>query len=353
MGIMNRLWTGCQRIALALTLAFSLAYSAEKVEKKGAMKPILSPEAVGSHLAKFSEPARHRLEAVLFNQHFDGVIESEVVADVLRLQGGGMTSEQLMLDMLPIARLYSVPATSEYRVGAACDGVSGNIYFGANLELANAPLGFTIHAEQSAIANAVSHAEKAIQRLAVTAAPCGHCRQFLNELTTASTLEVIIAGKPITTLTALLPNSFGPADLGVEGGLSGLTETALAVGSGAVGPAAQAALRAASRSYAPYTHSHSGVAFRLKDGTIVAGSYVENAAYNPSLPPVIAAIDRLRFSGRGYSDISEAALVELEGAKIIQEESTRLVLHWIAPGLELRTVKAKIAKASALVQHQP
>jgi cytidine deaminase len=293
--------------------------------------PIFAAEAVSSHLAKFRDAARRRLETVLFDERFDGVIDCQ----------DGMASGQFMLDLLPIAQLYSQPATSAYRVGAICSGANGRIYFGANLELANAPLGFTIHAEQSAVANAVAHGEKAIERLAVTAAPCGHCRQFLNELTTASTLELIIAGKPPTTLTALLPNSFGPADLGAEGGLNGEIETPMHLVSGATSPIAEAALRAASRSYSPYTKSQSGVAFGLQDGTIVAGSYIESAAYNPSLPPGIAAIDRLRFSGRSYSDISEALLVELEGAKISQEGMTRSVLHGIAPDVELRIMKAR------------
>jgi cytidine deaminase len=338
---MDRLWIGAKPSSMALALVFSLACSSGKVERKVSMKPVLGPEAVNGHLAKFSEPARRRLESVLFNERFDGVIDAGVVKDVLRFEGDGMTWEQFMLEMLPLAQLYSLPPTSAYRVGAVCGGASGNIYFGANVELANAPLGFTIHAEQSAIANAVAHGEKAIQRLAVTAAPCGHCRQFLNELTTASTLEVIIPGKPATTLTALLPNSFGPADLGVQGGLGGQMETQMVLPSGATSPIAQAALQAASRSYSPYTQSHSGVAFRLEDGTIIAGSYIESAAYNPSLPPVIAAIDRLRFSGRQYSDISEALLVELENAKISQEGMTRLVLRGIAPDLELRIMKAR------------
>jgi cytidine deaminase len=350
MGIMDRLWIGVKPLAVALALVFSVACSSGKVERKVTMKPVLSPEAVNSHLAKFREPARQRLETVLFKERFDGAIDSKAVKDVLGLQGDAMTFEQFMLDMLPIAQLYSQPATSAYRVGAVCSGAKGDIYFGANLELANAPLGFTIHAEQSAIADALAHGETAIQRLAVTAAPCGHCRQFLNELTTASSLQVIIAGKPPTTLAALLPDSFGPVDLGVQGGLSGQTETQIILPPGTVNPIAEAALQAASRSYSPYTQSHSGVAFRLKDGTIVAGSYIENAAYNPSLPPVIAAIDRLRFSGRQYSDISEAQLVELEGAKISQEGMTRLVLHGIAPGVELRTLKARLAKASATLQ---
>jgi cytidine deaminase len=330
--------------ALALGLCL-MSCSSQKVEKKvDIQKPILSPETAGNLLSQFSAAARQRLEAALFNQHFDGVLESEVVKDVLRLDGGRKTLEQLMSSMLPVAKLFSMPATSGFRVGAICEGASGNVYFGANLELANAPLGFTIHAEQSAIWNALAHGEKAVRLLAVTSAPCGHCRQFLNELTTASTFEVLVTGRPKTTLKSLLPDSFGPSDLGVQGALFGQAEIPLKSLSGASDPLVEAALRAASRSYSPYTRSYSGVALWLKDETIVLGSYVESAAYNPSLPPILAAIDRLRFNGHQYSDISGAVLVELERAKISQEGITHLLLGAIAPGTELRVVQARIVK---------
>ena len=34
--------------------------------------------------------------------------------------------------------------------------------------------------------------ETALQAIATTAAPCGHCRQFMNELRDAATMRVII-----------------------------------------------------------------------------------------------------------------------------------------------------------------
>src|SRR5271168_1893533 len=293
---------------MVLALAFSLAAcSAHKGEGQASvMKLEAGQEAVEKSLSEFPAAARQRLEAVLFSGHFDGVIDSEIVASIIGPQVSAANREELMVDILPLAKLYSVPPISGFKVGAVVDGESGNLYFGANLEIGSAPLGFAIHAEQSAIDNALSHGEKSVRSLTVTAAPCGHCRQFLNELTTASTLQVVIAGKPKTTLAALLPESFGPADLGVQGGLLGQTAMSLVALSGAGDPTVEGALRAASGSYSPYTQSYSGVAFRLKGGSIVAGSYVESAAYNPSLPPMVAAVDRLRFSGQGYSDISEA-----------------------------------------------
>jgi cytidine deaminase len=322
-----------------------MAYSSQAVQKKAVVQePFLRPETTRPLLSQFSEAALQRLETALLDAHFDGVLESGLVKDMLRLEGGSMTLQRFMIAMLPIARLYSMPATSAFKVGAVAEGASGNIYFGANLELANAPLGFTIHAEQSAIDNALAHGEKAVLSLAVTNAPCGMCRQFLNELTTAPRLQVLVDGKPSTTLPALLPDSFGPSDLGVKGGLLDESNVPLAMTHGTSDALSQAALQAASRSYSPYTMSYSGVALQLKDHTIVAGSYVESAAYNPSLPPVISAIDRLRFSGQQLSDISGAVLIELADAKISQEGITRLIVGAVSPGAELRVIKARVKK---------
>jgi len=40
----------------------------------------------------------------------------------------------------------------------------------------------TIHAENSAIHNAYLHGAKYLTRIAINYAPCGFCRQFMNEL---------------------------------------------------------------------------------------------------------------------------------------------------------------------------
>jgi len=305
------------------------------------VQAVLSSKTAGEHLSGLSEATRVRLEAILFDASFDGAIRSDVVEDVLRLENGAMALRQFMVAMLPVAGLYSAPATSDFRVGAVCSGENGSVYFGANLELPRAALGFTVHAEQSAIGNAFSHGEKAVGALAVTHAPCGHCRQFLNELEGGSTLPVILGDDLETELSSLLPLAFGPADLGVDGGMLAHGETRLTEVSGAGGPLVEAALQAAERSYAPYTSAYSGMALQLRDGSIVTGSYLENAAHNPSLIPVLAAIDRLRFRSESYSEISAAVLVGMEDAKIGHEEITRVILESVAPRAGLRVLVAR------------
>ena len=64
-------------------------------------------------------------------------------------------------------------------------GASGRIFFGVNLEFARLPLYNSVHAEQFLVVNALHHGERELRKLAVSEAPCGHCRQFYSELSCA------------------------------------------------------------------------------------------------------------------------------------------------------------------------
>ena len=68
-------------------------------------------------------------------------------------------------------------ATGNDLIACSSQGVSGRILLGVNLELYGLPLNQSVHAEQFVIANAVRVGERRLTRLAVSAEPCGHCRQ--------------------------------------------------------------------------------------------------------------------------------------------------------------------------------
>ena len=71
---------------------------------------------------------------------------------------------------------------SGYPVGACVlGGKTGTVYIGANFEFCSRLIE-TIHGEQCAVHNASVHGEPNITKLAVNAAPCGVCRQFLVEV---------------------------------------------------------------------------------------------------------------------------------------------------------------------------
>lgn len=131
---------------------------------------------------------------------------------------------EFLIFLLPYAAEYAKVPVSNFKVGAVAMGISGNIYFGSNMEFEKEALSYTVHAEQSAVTNAWLDGESGILKLAVTSAPCGHCRQFLNELITSKELKILLQNSQtkvteIFGLSQLLPNSFGPQDLQIDGGL--------------------------------------------------------------------------------------------------------------------------------------
>jgi cytidine deaminase len=258
-----------------------------------------------------------------------------------------------MMRLLPLAQHYAVVPVSHFRVGAVVAGLSdrGNspaLYLGANHEFAGVALSFTVHAEQSAVNHAWLRGEAGVSLLAVTAAPCGYCRQFLHELSTAAKLAVLLPteekfGYRAAPLARFLPDAFGPGDLGIHGGLM---DPALAAprlelaARSRPDTLAVAALEAARRSYAPYptdaAGQFSGIALQFADGTVSTGRYAGNAAYNPSLSPLESALAFAQVSRSlgGPSRVRRCALVEVP-TLASQRSATEAVLAAVAPRVPL------------------
>jgi cytidine deaminase len=234
---------------------------------------------------------------------------------------------QVMLDLLPFAALYAEPVISNFNVGAVAQGLSGNLYYGANIEFKSEALSLTVHAEQAAVMNAWMQGETGLSALAVSAAPCGYCRQFLYELATAETLKILLPNTKPTLLAWFLPDAFGPHNLGVTGGLMQLENQQLTVNR--QDPLAVAALAAANMSYAPYSLGFSGVALATADGGIYAGAYAENAAFNPSMSPMGAAVSQLNIRGGNMRNIQRAVLVEAQNGVSSQVHAAGTVLSSI------------------------
>jgi cytidine deaminase len=272
------------------------------------------------------------------HQAAGGYLPAAVVNAIV---ASGVPLEKLMLGLIPWAEKFALPAISKFRVGAVSHGLSGSLYFGANYEFPGQALSFTVHGEQAATAHAISFGETGIDMLAVSAAPCGYCRQFLYELTTASKLQIILPKTPTTLLTDLLPDAFGPGDLGVTAGLMSPQSNRMTLAP-PIDDVTAAALQAANTSYAPYSGSYAGVALKTRDGSIYTGSVAENAAYNPSMSPLEAAVVALTINGgKTYSDITDAVLVEATASKASQIGATRDVLGTMTK-VQLRVVQAVV-----------
>ena len=290
--------------------------------------------------SQLPEPARLKLAKVLNSGPCPSVIPH---ADAVELaKTAGIEEQQLMLRLLPVAKQFAVTPISSFLVGAVARGRTGNLYFGANMEFSGVALSFSTHAEQAATANAWVHGESGLERLAVNYAPCGYCRQFLYELATADSLEIFLPHLPPTPLTRLLPHAFGPRDLNVQAGMMEHGTDDLTLEQATKDPTILVALSAARMSYAPYSKGHAGIALATRSGEIYTGPYAENAAYNPSMSPLEAALVHLNLCGASYDDIVRAVLVQTRGSLASQVDVSEIVLRSVSK-VKLEVVYANLA----------
>lgn len=255
---------------------------------------------------------------------------------------------RLMIALLPCAAEYARVPISGFHVGAVALGTSGTLYLGANMEFPGHALSFSVHGEQSAITHAWLCGETGLEAIAVNAAPCGYCRQFMWEIAGSSGLSVLLRKDPGSDsldytdhkLTHYLPNAFGPRDLEISDLLMRPQDHRLKVD--ADDALVLAALGAANASYSPYSGDFAGVALQLDDGSIHAGRYAENAAYSPSMSPLQSALAMMNMSRRAQAPyrIAAAVLVETRGVKVSQRSATEAVLSSVAPGISLRCLEA-------------
>jgi cytidine deaminase len=110
------------------------------------------------------------------------------------------------------ARAYA--PYSNFRVGAALESESGEVYVGCNVE--NASYGLTICAERAAVCAAVAAGAQRIRRAVVVsdadppAAPCGACRQVLSEFGGDFRVDAVGPRRTASwTMAELLPAAFG------------------------------------------------------------------------------------------------------------------------------------------------
>jgi cytidine deaminase len=110
------------------------------------------------------------------------------------------------------ARAYA--PYSNFRVGAALESESGDVYVGCNVE--NASYGLTICAERAAVCAAVAAGARRLRRVVVVsdsdppAAPCGACRQVLSEFGKDFRVDAVGPKRSVSwTIAELLPAAFG------------------------------------------------------------------------------------------------------------------------------------------------
>jgi cytidine deaminase len=117
-------------------------------------------------------------------------------------------SDELFERAVAVAERAYAPY-SRFLVGAAVRASDGSVFEGVNVENAAYPLGLC--AEKAALARAVTegYGRGELVELAVTASPCGGCRQWFAELRLERVVYRNAAGELVTATPAeLLPDTF-------------------------------------------------------------------------------------------------------------------------------------------------
>lgn len=140
--------------------------------------------------------------------------------------------EKVLLDSAEKAMETAYAPYSHFYVGCAILAQNGEIITGSNVE--NASYGLVICAERVAIVRANVLGIRLFEKFAVIArgetyeckeptTPCGSCRQFIYEFANGArkNFEILCSTTKkdkivIKTIKDLIPDSFGPADFGVD-----------------------------------------------------------------------------------------------------------------------------------------
>ncbi len=285
-------------------------------------------------LASAPEALSTPLAPIVLSDDFDATI-SEQQFEAL-LNATNLSDKELRVALLPFAAAFSYAPISEFYVGAIVRGLSGRLYFGANMEFFGVQLGQTVHAEQCAISHAWMKGERGVKDITINYSPCGHCRQFMNELTTAKELKIQLPEREEKSLHDYLPEAFDPADLGIQSGLMAEVKHEFACDDNDT--LIQKAVTAMNISHAPYTNNLSGIALEMNSGRVFQGAYAENAAFNPSLPPLQVALIQILMAGEQFEDIKAAALVENSQGKISHLADTQSTLEALNPDIPVSFV---------------
>lgn len=127
--------------------------------------------------------------------------------------------ERKLIDEARKASRNAYSPYSHFPVGAAVLTDRGEIFSGCNVE--NASYGLTICAERNAVFQMIARKRQRIAAVVVytpttePAAPCGACRQVINEFGPQAQIVCVCDGPEILRmqLNELLPKSFGPKNL--------------------------------------------------------------------------------------------------------------------------------------------
>ena len=278
-----------------------------------------NPKRLNTILSKLPAASHKAVSDTLGDASFNGCLKASKTTT--------LEDSKFRTALLEVAKQFSVAPISKFYVGAIAVGDSGNFYFGANMEFVGVPLSASIHAEQSAVMNAWLHGEDGIQTLHVSELPCGHCRQFLLELSNAHTLPIAVANKKYL-LTDLIPHRFGAPREAGEGLLDSPKQRLKSI-QVLDKDLSRRALNAAEQSYTPHTKNKQGFILEDANGGIYEGRTAESAAFNPTVLAVTSALNQRNLSASREVEINSCVCAQVTFTNHSQSSMAKAVLNSI------------------------
>ena len=299
--------------------------------------------------------------------------EEEEMERGVRGVSGFVYKTVFMKHLLEVGKKYARTCISNFRVACVGQTKEDNLALGVNMEFPPLPLHCCVHAEQSMLSTLLNNQQKTLKLFYVSHAPCGHCRQFIKEvLDPSETLIIITSRKKYYKYSQLLPESFGPSDLGVEKTLFEYENQRVHLQveeserldlhlqhppkekgeegrEGLVNEKLLEELREKLRekfgySHSPYSSSPSSLLLLTESGVLGEGCYMESAAYNPSLPPLQSALVSLLSNGGKFEEIRLVLLLESSTATISQLDTSVLLLKILSPSFSFFSYKIDVKK---------
>eukprot|EP01059_Diplonema_ambulator_P013744 TRINITY_DN24343_c0_g1_i2.p1 TRINITY_DN24343_c0_g1~~TRINITY_DN24343_c0_g1_i2.p1 ORF type:complete len:268 (+),score=75.63 TRINITY_DN24343_c0_g1_i2:42-806(+) len=209
-----------------------------------------------------------------------------------------------------------VVGISGFSVGAAILTDKG-VYCGVNME--GRDMAYSMHAEQSAVHHVLGRdgLGEGVKMIAITASPCGFCRQLLSELYNSEHTTVVLPDGPVP-LTSLLPNAFSPSTVGLP-------------------PLGKATPPSFGPSQSSWALSPAAVTLTFPTHT-TTGFFMESVAHNMSIPAATAAFNIALLEGATPDDFKQCVSVKLttvkNGTKLNHEVATREAVDTHCPHLK-------------------
>lgn len=252
------------------------------------------------------------------------IIPAELVREIqAKLE---ISDEDLLINLLPLYEPFARPEISQFRVAVTALTEDGKVFVGVNLEFGGLSKHYTIHGEQFLFSQLFHHHQGTPRMMALRYHCCGHCRQWMNDIKNVRKMPILVAGNEVTNLERLLPNAFGARDLGIDAEL--LTHPPAQTWRNVSVPiegvlnvpdlfALASTLGAATNSFVPQGYSPEakvlgcGVTVETTQASY-CGSLIENAAFNPEVSPISAALIGVVAAGEDYDAIHKITHVEPE-----------------------------------------